>query len=45
VVNSEDNERLCKPFTEVEINDALLEMETNKAAGPDAIPIEFYQSC
>ena len=45
VVNSQDNEDLCKPFTEVEINDALLEMETNKAAGPDAIPIEFYQSC
>jgi len=29
----------------VEIKDALLEMETSKAAELDAIPIEFYQSC
>jgi hypothetical protein len=45
VVNSQDNEDLCKSFTKVEVKDALLEMKTNKAAGPNAIPIEFYQSC
>jgi hypothetical protein len=42
VVNSQDNEDLCKSFTKVEVKDVLLEMETNKAAGPNAIPIEFY---
>ena len=45
MVNSQDNEDLCKSFTKVEVKDALLEMETNKAARPNVIPIEFYQSC
>ena len=44
-VSDEDNEKLCKPFCEQEIKDALFQMERNKAAGPDKIPIEFYQAC
>lgn len=40
-----ENEDLCKPFTEAEIKEGLFQMETNKAAGPDKIPIEFYQTC
>ncbi|CAN6179481.1 unnamed protein product [Urochloa humidicola] len=44
-VNSEDNEWLTRPFSEEEIKGALFQMERNKAAGPDSIPIEFFQSC
>lgn len=40
-----DNEELTKPFSESEIKVALFQMEKNKAAGPDRIPIEFYQTC
>lgn len=32
-------------FSESEIKNALDQMEKNKAAGPDKIPIEFYQAC
>jgi hypothetical protein len=44
-VSGNDNELLCKPFSESEIKNALDQMEKNKAAGPDKIPIEFYQGC
>ena len=40
-----DNEELTKHFSEEEIKNALFQMEKNKAAGPDKIPIEFYQHC
>jgi hypothetical protein len=42
-VTVEDNMELVKPFYEEEIKSALFQMETNKAVGPDGIPIEFYQ--
>ena len=38
----EENVELTKPFSESEIKEALDQMERNKAAGPDSIPIEFY---
>ena len=41
----EDNELLCKPFSEGEIKEALFQMEKNKVAGTDGIPIEFFQTC
>ena len=41
----QDNEELTKPFSEPKIKAALFQMEKNKAAGPDKIPIEFYQHC
>ena len=45
-VNEAKNNILCQPFSEEEIKKiALFSMEKNKAAGPDKIPIEFYQSC
>jgi mannosylglycoprotein endo-beta-mannosidase len=40
-----ENVELIKPFTEEEIKNALFQIETNKAAGPDGIQIEFYQKC
>lgn len=42
-LNEVDNDCLCRPFSEIEITDALFLMERNKAPGPDKIPIEFYQ--
>ena len=33
------------PFTEKEVKEVIDQMEKNKAAGPDGIPIEFYQHC
>jgi hypothetical protein len=44
-LSESDNEQLCKPSSETEIWDVLSQMEKNKAAGPDSIPIEFYQAC
>ena len=44
-VSDEENALLCRPFSETEIKEALGQMEKNKAAGPDKIPIEFYQNC
>lgn len=41
----EDNLMLCEPFSETEIKNTLFQMEKNKTAGPDKIPIEFYQAC
>jgi len=41
-VTKEDNLLLTQPFSEIEIKYALFQMEKNKAAGPDKIPIEFY---
>lgn len=44
-LSDEDNAHLCRPFTLEEIKNSLFQMEHNKAAGPDSIPIEFYQTC
>ena len=44
-VNGEENSTLTQPFSEEEVKKALFLMEKNKAAGPDKIPIEFYQAC
>lgn len=44
-MSKEDNFVLTRPFTVMEIKEALFQMEKNKATGPDKIPIEFYQSC
>jgi hypothetical protein len=42
-VTDADNAELTKFFSESEIKVALSQMKKNKAAGPDSIPIEFYQ--
>lgn len=44
-VLNEDNDWLVRPFSEEEIKTALFQMEKSKVAGPDKIPIEFYQVC
>jgi len=40
-----DNACLIRPFSEEEIKNALFQMEKNKAAGPDSMPIDFFQHC
>jgi mannosylglycoprotein endo-beta-mannosidase len=40
-----DRESLNTPFTEEEIHQVIDQMERNKAASPDGIPVEFYQHC
>jgi hypothetical protein len=32
-------------FYENEVHDAIMQMEKNKAPGPDGFPAEFYQRC
>jgi len=44
-VTDADNSLLTCPFSEEEIKHALFQMDKNKAAGPDKIPVEFYQAC
>jgi len=44
-VSDLENEFLCRPFFESEVKESLFQMEKNKAAGLDKIPIEFYQMC
>jgi hypothetical protein len=44
-VTMAENEQLTKPFSENEIKCTLFQMEKNKAAGPDGMPIEFFQAC
>lgn len=41
-MDDNDNEFLVRPFSEEEIKEALFQMEKNKAAGPDSMPIEFF---
>ena len=43
--SDEDNDFLRGLFSEAEIKKAMFMMEKNKVAGPNNIPIEFYQSC
>jgi hypothetical protein len=43
LVTEHENSMLTQPFQEEEIKEALFKMEKNKAAGPDGLPIEFYQ--
>jgi hypothetical protein len=42
-VTPEENITLTATFTEKEVLDAIMEMEENKAPGPDGFPAEFYQ--
>ena len=42
-LDDEDNEVLCRPFSEEEVKNALFSMNNNRAPGPDNIPAEFYQ--
>jgi hypothetical protein len=43
-ISEEENAILTAPFTEKEVYDALMQMDRNKAPGPDGFPAEFYQT-
>ena len=42
-VTETENEILISAFTEMEVKEAVFQMEHNKAPGPDSFPAEFYQ--
>jgi hypothetical protein len=42
-VSDIENEIISGAFSEVEIKEAIFQMEKNKAPGPDGFPAEFYQ--
>ena len=42
-MSEEENEVLMAPFSEEEIKMVVLDMEHNKAPGPNGFPVEFYQ--
>jgi hypothetical protein len=45
IINPEEREIMDRTFSEEEIKNAIDLMESNKAAGPDGIPAEFYKVC
>jgi hypothetical protein len=44
-VTEQENYDMTKPFSEVKIKTALFLMERSTAAGPNGLPIEFFQKC
>jgi hypothetical protein len=40
---TEESEFLTANFTEVEVKEAIMQLQRNKAPGPDGLPAEFYQ--
>jgi mannosylglycoprotein endo-beta-mannosidase len=42
-ISEEENIILAADFTEKEVYEAIMQMEKNKAPGPDGFPAEFYQ--
>jgi hypothetical protein len=42
-VSPEENDTLTSNFSEIEVRNAVFQMEHNKAPGPDGFPAEFYQ--
>jgi hypothetical protein len=44
-ISVEEREIMDRTFSEAEIKNAIDQMESNKAAGPDGIPAEFYKEC
>jgi hypothetical protein len=43
--SQEENDLIIRPFTYQEIQEAIFQMEHNKAPDPDSFPAEFYQAC
>jgi hypothetical protein len=43
-LTNQENNFLITDFTEKEVHEAIMQMEKNKAPGPDGFPAEFYQS-
>ncbi|RVW19485.1 Transposon TX1 uncharacterized 149 kDa protein [Vitis vinifera] len=44
-ISHQEAENLEAPFSEVEVHSALMEMNGNKAPGPDGFTVAFWQSC
>jgi hypothetical protein len=44
-VSQEENDMLITPFIVEEVRETVLQMEHNKAPGPDGFSAKFYQSC
>ncbi|WKA02253.1 hypothetical protein VitviT2T_020466 [Vitis vinifera] len=44
-ISQQDAENLESPFSEEEVHSALLEMNGDKAPGPDGFTVAFWQSC
>ena len=42
-ISTEENEILVANFSENEVHEAIMQMENNKAPGPDGFPAKFYQ--
>jgi hypothetical protein len=42
-LSDEENTILTAEFSEKEVHDAIMQMEKNKAPGPDGFPAEFFQ--
>jgi len=42
-VTDAENDTLISTFTEIEVKEAVFQMEHNKAPGPDGFPAEFFQ--
>lgn len=42
LVTEDDNVKLCAPFTDKEISDALFQIGPLKAPGPDGFPARFF---
>jgi hypothetical protein len=43
MVSQEQNDSLTAPITDLEVELAIKALPTNKAAGPDGVPMEFYK--
>ena len=44
-LSEEDKQELIEPFTMKELEDAVADMKSNTAPGPDGFPVEFYKKC
>jgi hypothetical protein len=44
-VSQEENDMLITPFIVEEVRETVLQMEHNKAPGPDGFSAKFYQLC
>ena len=42
---SDENDILTDPFSEKEVFEAIAQMKSNSAPGPDRFPVEFYKRC